>query len=95
MNGLIIQQITLHELESLVRNVVREEIQSSAPPNNLLKPPDIQDEILLSKSEASKILRVSLPTFMKMVKEGQVKPYKIGKRFKFKKSQILSSLNPK
>ncbi len=95
MNGIIIQQISLKELESLVRNAVREEIQSSIPLSNTLKPPGIQDETLLSKSEAAKVLRISLPTFAKMVKDGQVKPYKVGRRFKFKKNQILSSINTK
>lgn len=95
MNGIIIQQISLNELELLVRNAVREELQSTTPPSNILKPPGIQDETLLSKSEAAKILRVSLPTFTKMIKDGQVKPYKVGRRFKFKKNQILSSLNSK
>lgn len=95
MNGIIIQQVTLSELESLIRNVVREEMLPSVSSSNILKPPDIQEEILLSKCEAAKILRISLPTFSKMVKDGQVKPYKVGRRFKFKKNQILSSLNSK
>lgn len=95
MNGIIIQQITLHELESSIRRILREEFSTTAFTNNVLKKPDPLEDILLSKCESAKLLRVSLPTFTKMVKDGQVKPFKIGKRFKFKKNQILSSLNSK
>lgn len=95
MNGIIIQQTTLSDLESSIRKIVREEISNLNIPSNILKPPEYSEDILLSKGEAAKLLRLSLPTFTKMIKEGQVRPYKVGKRLKFKKNQILSSLNLK
>ena len=90
MSGIIIHQITLLELESAIRKIVREELASVNLSPTVLKPPESLDDILLSKCEAAKLLRLSLPTFSKMIKEGQVRPLKIGKRFKFSKNQILS-----
>lgn len=95
MNGIIIQQVNLNDLESSIRKIIREEISSTNFTKNILKPPEPLDDILLSKGESAKLLRISLPTFTKMVKDGKIRPYKIGKRFKFKKNQILSSLNSK
>ena len=95
MNGIIIQQISFNELESSIRKILREELSSTNIIKTVFKPPEVLDDLLLSKSEASKLLRISLPTFSKMIKEGRIKPFQIGKRFKFKKSQILSSINLK
>lgn len=95
MNGIIIQQINLSDLESSIRNIIREELSAVAFSKNILKPPESFDDPLLSKGEAAKLLRVSLPTFSKMIKDGRIKPYKVGRRLKFKKNQILSSLNIK
>jgi len=95
MTGIFIQQITLIELESSIRKIVQEELLSLSISTDISKLPDSLDDTLLSKNEAAKLLRVSLPTFTKMIKEGRVRPYRIGKRFKFKKDQILSSINSK
>lgn len=93
MNGIIIQQINLSDLESSIRNIIREEILAIDFSKDILKPPEPLDDPLLSKGQAAQLLRVSLPTFSKMVKEGSIKPFKVGRRFKYKKNQILSSLN--
>lgn len=95
MNGVIIQQINLSDLELSIRSIIREELSSINLSKNILKPPEPLDDPLLSKGEAAKLLTVSLPTFSKMIKDGRIKPYKVGRRFKFKKNQILSSLNTK
>ena len=95
MNGIIIQQINLSDLESAIRNIIREELLAIDFSKDILKPPESHDDPLLSKGQAAQLLKVSLPTFSKMMKEGRIKPYKVGRRFKFKKNQILSSLNTK
>ena len=95
MNGIIIQQINLSDLESSIRNIIREELLAIDFSKSILKPPESLDDPLLSKGEAAHIRRVSLPTFTKMIKDGRIKPYKVGRRFKFKKNQILSSLKTK
>jgi len=95
MNGIIIQQITLSEFELLIRKIVQEEFSTLKFTATDFKPPDLPDDLLLSKCEAAKLLRISLPTFSKMLKEGKIKPLIIGRRFKFKKSQILLSCNLK
>ena len=95
MNGIIIQQINLSDLKSSIRNIIREELLTIDFSKDNLKPPESLDDPLLSKGQAAQLLRVSLPTFSKMVKVGRIKPYKVGRRFKYKKNQILSSLNIK
>lgn len=95
MNGIIIQQINLSDLESSIRSIIREELLAIDFSKDILKPPGSLDDPFLSKGQAAQLLRVSLPTFSKMVKDGRIKPYKVGRRFKYKKNQILSSLNSK
>ena len=93
MSGAIIQQISLSELESSIRNIIRDELLAFDFSKGILKPPEALDDPFLTKSQAAELLRISLPTFSKMVKEGKIKPYKVGRRFKYKRNQIISSLN--
>ena len=95
MTGIIIQQISLNELESAIRRIIQEELVSNNFTKPILNPPEISDNTLLSKREAANLLRVSLPTFSKMIKEGKIKSYRVGQRLKFKKNQILLAINIK
>ena len=93
MTGIIIQQITLSELELAIRRVVHEELVANNISKDIFQPPENSDTSLLSKKEAANLLRVSLPTFTKMIKEGKVKSCRVGQRLRFKKNQILSIIN--
>lgn len=51
----------------------------------------IQEEYL-TRSELSKLLKVTLPTISDWSKKGIIKPYRLGKLVRFKKSEIESTL---
>jgi excisionase family DNA binding protein len=95
MNGIILQQVNLIELEDLVRRLLREELSALDLSPKVFKPPDLSDEPLLSKSQCAELLGISLPTLAKMIKDRTLTPIKVGKRFKFQKSQLLNFLNKK
>jgi predicted site-specific integrase-resolvase len=54
-----------------------------------------QNEILLSRTEASQILKVSLPTLWRWTNKGMIKPYYLGSRVYYKHDELINSLTAK
>ncbi len=50
------------------------------------------DEILLSRLETSKLLKINLTSLWKHTKSGKLKSYGIGNRVYYKKDEVLKSL---
>ena len=93
MKGVIIQQTDIFELELTIRKILKEELASLNIPHPIPIPTqDSIDEPLISKTEAAKIIGVSTLTLNKMIKDKAVRMYIVGKRQKFKKSQLVQSL---
>ena len=69
------------------------EIRKQKPLANKGKPelPD-QDEKFLTQKETAKFLRVSLPTLIRMKKDGKIPFYQSRRTVLFKKSEILEAL---
>lgn len=91
MKGVIIQQTDIFELEATIRKIIKEELASL----NIPHPEPIKDSIdepLISKTEAAKLIGISTLTLNKMIKDKSVRVYIVGKRHKFKKSQLVQSL---
>src|SRR5688572_4998722 len=84
--NILLSPITLNELESVIRNCVKTELQNFAP-----EAPQPEEE-LMTTGEATKILRVSKVTLSKWRKEGRIKFYRIGTRVRFKKSELMAAL---
>jgi excisionase family DNA binding protein len=82
----ILSPIQLTELETILRNCVKSELEKIS-----LAPPQPEEE-LTTTEEATKILRVSKVTLSKWRKEGRIKFYRIGTRIRFKKSDLLAAL---
>lgn len=60
---------------------------------NLDVPPKNDDEdILLSRIETAKILKINLTTLWKHTKTGKLKSYGIGNRVFYKKEEVLKSI---
>jgi hypothetical protein len=55
-------------------------------------PPENNDDILLSRLETSKLLKINLTSLWKHTKSGKLKSYGIGNRVFYKKEEILKSL---
>lgn len=51
-----------------------------------------QDDELITRHEAAKILKVSLSTLLNWRKAGIITDYRIGNKVRYKKSEILNSL---
>lgn len=85
MENIVLVPIALKDLEKLLRDCVKSELQNFKPE----APPD--DEFFGSK-EASKILGISLVTLHFWRKQGRVRFYKIATRIRFKKSELLEDL---
>lgn len=92
MKGIILQQTDIQELETLIRGIIREEFAVYIKPEKNVPNSAQAEELFLNKIEASQLLGVSLPTFSKMLNEGYIKGYLIGRRIKFKKSDLLTSV---
>jgi excisionase family DNA binding protein len=92
MKGILLQQTDIQELESLIRCIIREELSILNKTSNNTNSNSQIEEPLLNKMEASRLLGISLPTFSKLLHEGDIKCYKIGRRRKFKSSELLASV---
>ena len=46
----------------------------------------------LSRKEVCKILKISLPTLDRMVKESQVKSYRLGRKVRFRSDEVEQSV---
>jgi hypothetical protein len=55
-------------------------------------PPENNDDILLSRLETSKLLKINLTSLWKHTKSGKLKSYGIGNRVFYKKDEVLKSL---
>jgi excisionase family DNA binding protein len=95
MKGIILQQTDIQELEALIRGIIREELAAHDKTVDNTEPAPQAEEPFLNKMEASQLLGVSLPTFSKLLHDGCVKSYQIGRRRKFKRSELLASVRSK
>ena len=55
-------------------------------------PPKNEDEIILSRLETAKLLKINLTSLWKHTKSGKLKSYGIGNRVFYKKNEVLTSL---
>ena len=92
MKGILLQQTDMMELETLIRSIIREELSALGKTSDNSQATSQVEEPFLNKMEASQLLGVSLPTFSKLLHDGSVKSYQIGRRRKFKRSELLASV---
>ena len=85
MNTLQIQNITAHELESIIENAVQRAI-----PKQSEKP---EQPRFITRQEAAQLLGVSLVTIDKWSKEGHLKKFRIGGRIRFKAEEVQKALS--
>lgn len=84
-NLLIVEQITIKELQDKINAAVQNGMR--------VRPPQREDEAtssgrLLTRDEAAKALRISVPTLQRRVKDGTLKPLRIGSRTLFRQRDI-------
>ncbi len=83
--GILIQQASLSDIEAVVRKVLDD-----------LKPQKREDSIrLLTRAEAAKMLRISLPTLADWTRQGMIPAQRIGRRVLYAISDIENTLEGK
>jgi hypothetical protein len=81
-------QVTPNELANLISESVKSQIQELINATNKEHPKDVND--LLSRKETAVFFKVSLVSIHSWMKDGIIKPYKVGNRTYFKKSELIT-----
>lgn len=93
MQQIFLQGINVQDFTDLLLNLVEEKfnvlVQSKAVHGNKVHS---SEQAYLSRTEAARILRISLPTLNEWTKQGKVKAYRIGSRVLYKPDDIDNSL---
>jgi len=84
----------LTQIEGISSNQLFEEFSKLRAELSLLtkRHQSNQEDELITRHEASKILKVSLSTLLNWRKSGIITDYRIGNKVRYKKSEILNSL---
>ena len=81
-------QVTPNELANLISESVKTQIQELVNATNKEQPKEEND--LLSRKETADFFKVSLVSIHAWMKDGIIKPYKVGNRTYFKKSELIN-----
>ena len=84
-NRIIFDVLSKKELEELITKSLNEAVKNNLPA------PSVKEE-LLTREEASELLKIDLSTLWRWTNKGQVIAYGIGKRVFYKKEELLNSL---
>ncbi len=90
MSTIQLIQVTPIELATLISDNVKEQIESLAQGLNQLSQP--QRNEIVSRKEVAEMFNVSLVTIHEWVNNDILKPYKIGGRTFFKRSELMELL---
>ncbi len=83
MESLILHNIDRNELTQIISSAVSDQLQ-----NLTQSQPKPKRGNYLTRVEASKILRISLPTLRNLTKAGIVKGYRLGGRVLYKSNEL-------
>ena len=87
--SILIQQASLSDIEAVVRKVLDDILED-------LKLQKSEDSIrLLTRTEAAKMLRISLPTLADWTRQGMIPAQRIGRRVLYAISDIENTLEGK
>jgi len=85
---ILLSSYSLGELETVFRDCIKTELQNLRPQS------PSPDDDLITENEAKKILLVSKVTLKKWRDENRIKYYRIGSRIRYRKSDLMESLQP-
>lgn len=86
-NTILLHKITSEELQEMIREIVRSELDAFRQKTGKSDP-----DVLLTRSEASEFLKISLTTLWNWTKSGKIAAYGAGNRVYYKKNELLESL---
>jgi excisionase family DNA binding protein len=85
-NSILIRNLTVDELQDIIRVIVKEEIQLASTTKKI-------ETKYLTRQEAATLLKISLPTLNNYTKTGRITGFRIGSRVLFKLTDLEQSLN--
>lgn len=85
VNQIILNELSLDDLVSSIREVVRDELETT-------RRKTISDRGNLTRQEVADLCKVSLTTVHQWTKEGRLIAYKLGGRVLYKASEVMESL---
>jgi excisionase family DNA binding protein len=85
-----ITQLSPEQFEETINKAVRSQIEILRRDIS----PKSEPIVYLTRKEVSDLLKIQLSTLHSWVKKGKLKPYGIGNRVYFKKSEIEEALRP-
>lgn len=86
---LLIQEISVIELSSIIKNSVREELTTL---NHNFSNISSEKEELLTRKEVLEMLKISSVTLWNWQKTGKIKVYKFSNKCFYKKNELVDSL---
>ena len=89
MNSIILEQVNLHQLENIISIAVKKGIELQVSQTTTTT----EQTELLTRNEVCNLLHITLPTLHQWTKEGVVTGYRIGTRIRYKRAEILATLN--
>jgi excisionase family DNA binding protein len=78
-NSILIENLTIEELKTLIREVTKEELKNALP----------KETRYLTRAQVAAKLNISLPTLDKATWNGKLKAYRIGGRILYKEEDII------
>jgi len=85
MESTILTNVSVSELTEIISDAIKSQLSQ-------IEQPEPEPEFITRK-ETAELLGISLPTLWTWTRNGKVPAYKIGSRVRFKKSEVLNSLN--
>jgi len=86
MDQVLFSPVPVSELLAEITQVVRREIAATRPADG-----EKADD-LLSRQEAAKLLRITLPTLRQRTKEGRLRGYRMGARVLYRRDELMQAL---
>jgi len=91
MQNIILTQFSVEQFQSEIANAVRLGLEQLQTTQNTTTTTE-QTE-LLTRNEVCNLLHITLPTLHNWTKEGLITGYRIGTRIRYKRAEVLATLN--
>lgn len=86
-NSIILQNVSLSDIEALLSKVIDEKLKSVVPHHAPIEPGK-----LLTRTETANLLKISLPTLDDWTKTGVIKAKRIGSRIRYVYSDVEAAI---
>ena len=91
MQNIILTQFSVEQFQSEIANAVRLGLEQSQTTQK--NTTTTEQTELLTRNEVCNLLHITLPTLHNWTKEGLITGYRIGTRIRYKRAEVLATLN--